>query len=79
MKQEYHKTSNVNVTAQPAIIFCLGVISPDILPFEDDKCKELLVPVHREYGTYEELRAYLHNQVDMMFDAHLGLGDFAPK
>lgn len=98
MTQEFHKTSNVNDTTRPAIVFGLGIIPPENnraelgiavsakrhqLPLgrslQDDRLQELLLPIGREYGSYEELRTYLHKQVDMLFDAHLVIGDFAPK
>ena len=46
---------------------------------QDNEQGTLLLPVGRLYGTYEELRERIHKQVDMLFDAHMEIGDFAPK
>lgn len=68
---EVHIAENVRTSDKPMIIAAQAIIGPN-----DELEHGIGIPVRRLEGTYEELRAAMHRDVDRLFEAHLKLGEF---
>ena len=71
MKIEMHVAENVETTENPMVITAFAIIPPN------DKLEHGIgIPIIRQTGSYEELRAEMHRIVDDMFDAQLNINKF---